>query len=375
MPLSVVGLPTSSEEAQRMARLVMDLRRCAMCGHVFHTEFDYANVPYRSGSNLVFNAAASWKKYQRELATAWIDELSLAGKRILEIGCGDGTFLEPFLERGSRCFAFEPGPDAPIARARGIEVLDEHFTASRLPEIRPDAIVCRHVIEHLADPLEFMQAIALYSDAAGVRPLFLGEVPQVDKAIAEVRINDFLYEHVSNFTKRSFQTLMERSGFEVLAIESRYDDEVVTVVARPTDCAERGRILASAERFREALDGQVTTVRGTIERWVASNRRVALWGATGKGAATINMFNLGRELCPIVVDSDPRKIGAFVPGTGQPIASPAILKTQPVDDVVVCTQWRARDIEREAREVWGIGAEMHVVHRGALVPLTPELAL
>lgn len=373
VPLSVVGLPHSSDEAKAMAALTMNVRRCAMCGHVFHTDFDYEKVPYKTGSNLVYNRAKSWGHYQRELAHEWITRYSLSGKTILEIGAGDGTFLVPFLEAGATCIAFEPGPDADTLAARGVTVHREVFSADRLKSVRPDAIVCRHVMEHLDDPLDFLESIALATDSFDVAPLFLGEVPQIDKAIAEIRINDFLYEHVSNFTSRSFRTLFERAGYAVSEHASRYHDEVVTCVARPVDGGTRRSIRGESEAFLSRVDSGIARVREQIAS--LARHGVALWGGTGKGAALITMYGLGPDLCPTVVDSDPRKVGAYVPGTGQKIESPDVLVKHPVDSIVLCTQWRARDIEREAREVWGLTSDLYVVSKGDLVPLTAELRL
>lgn len=375
VPLSVLGLPRSQDEAEQMATLEMDLRRCAMCGHVFHTEFDYEKIPYRTGSNLVFNKAHYWHAYQAALAEEWIRALEIRGKRVVEIGCGDGTFLRHFVAAGNTCVAYEPGPDADLARRHGITVHQEYFQASRLHESRPDFIVCRHVLEHLADPLDFLQDIALTGHQLGLRPVFLGEVPQIDKALAQRRINDFLYEHVSNFTQNSFRTLFERAGYEVAALASRHDDEVVTVVARPTPPAEALAIRAASRAFHDDVAHQTEAVRRTLDAWQHAERRVALWGATGKAAAMINMFGFSRERFPVVVDSDPRKVGAYVPGTGQQIAGPDALVRHPVDAILICTQWRARDIEHEVRHVHGLGADLFVYHRGAIVPLTPELKL
>lgn len=367
VPLSVVGLSKDEREARAQAKLTMDLRRCAMCGHVFHVEFDYAKVPYATGSNLVFNAAKSWLEYQRDLAREWIERYGIRGKRVLEIGCGDGTFLQPFLAAGNTCVAFEPGPEWETATRAGVTVRRELFRADALAELRPDFIICRHVIEHLDDPLEFLESIALACDEANITPTFLGEVPQIDKALEQARINDFLYEHVSNFTFRSFRTLFERAGFEIEEHASRYDQEVVTIVAAPT--TERRAYREESQDFRARADESVRGVRATIEGWAKGERKVALWGGTGKGAAAITMFGLNADLCPIVVDSDPRKVGACVPGTGQRIESPEKLVREPVDAIVVCTQWRAKDIAREARTVWNLGAELFVIERGALVPL------
>ncbi|MCA9002283.1 MAG: class I SAM-dependent methyltransferase, partial [Planctomycetes bacterium] len=207
MPLSVLGLPRSEREARMMKRLVMDVRQCANCGHVFHTDFDYDNIPYRTGSNLVYNDGSSWRQYHDDLVDEWVEDFQLRGKRIVEIGCGEGMFLERLQKYGNHCIGFEPGPDAERARSRGIEAYAEYFQGSRLFDLKADALICRHVIEHLANPLDFLEDISIACCEADLAPLFFAEVPLIEKAMEQHRINDFLYEHVSNFTRNSFKTL------------------------------------------------------------------------------------------------------------------------------------------------------------------------
>jgi SAM-dependent methyltransferase len=374
-PLSVLGLPRSVAEAQLMPRFVMDLRRCAFCGHVFHTEFETDQIPYRTGSNLVYNRTHFWSAYQARLAQEWIETHALRNGVVMEIGCAAGMFLQPFRNAGNRVVGYEPGPDALRAREVGVEVYQEYFEPSRLAHLRPDAIVCRHVLEHLADPLGLLEGVCQVSRLNGIAPLFLAEVPCIDKALAQQRLNDFLYEHVSNFTARSFATCFERAGFEVLDVRLRHHDEVVTVAARPkVDPATRG-IREDATAFRRGVEPQVARVRAAVQARVDAGERLALWGGTGKGAAMANIFGLTADLVPVVVDSDPAKVGGFVPGTGQRIEGPAYLSSHPVDAVLICTQWKARDIEWEIRNEHGFTMPLLVYHRGELLELTPEIEL
>jgi hypothetical protein len=68
-----------------------------------------------------------------------------------------------------------------------------------------------------------------------------------------------------------------------------------------------------------------------------------------------------------VVDSDKAKAGTRVPGTGQTIQFRDALKANPVDVVIIPTQWRAKDIVAEmTRE--GISVPVVLLeHKGRLV--------
>lgn len=375
MPLSILGLPRTKREAQNTRDFVMDVRQCASCGHVFHTEFMREHVPYKDGSNMVYNQGHAWKAYQDDLAVEWAERYDLNHKTLVEIGCGEGQFVERFLSRGNRCIGFEPGPDAEKLVPKGIESFREYFQGARLFELTPDAILCRHVLEHLAKPIDFLEDIAMACREADIAPVFLAETPLIEKALRRRRLNDFQYEHVSYFTINSMRTLFERAGFEVLAIDARFGEEVVTIEARPRPSQMHRGLRQAARGFHDSVVEQVESVQATLNAWRDKGERIAVWGGTGRGMAFMNMFKIDAGLVPTVLDSDLRKSGGFVPGTGQEIRPPAYLRDFPVDHILITSNWRARDIELEIREEVGSDARLYVYHEGKLRELTPEFEL
>jgi hypothetical protein len=81
----------------------------------------------------------------------------------------------------------------------------------------------------------------------------------------------------------------------------------------------------------------------------------------------MHQFGIDAARFPLVVDSDPGKAGTHVPGVGQRIEFRDVLKSRPVEVVIIPTQWRAKDIAEEmARE--GIAAETLLIeHEGRLI--------
>ena len=351
-PPSVLGLPRTKAEAVSIASFTMDVQQCANCGHVFHTEFDFERIPYRSHSNLVYNHAKYWQEFQDRLAAEWIETYDLHNKRIMEIGCGEGTFLKRFLreELGNSGIAFEPGPDSRKARENGIECYREFFHAAHGISLRPDVIICRHVIEHLSDPLDFVIQIGIECRLQEHFPLVIAEVPCIEKALRLGRLNDFLYEHVSNFTLNSFRKLFEISGFEIVDVSLRYDEEVVNVIARPKPSEQTRTVRLDSRMFHEEVNVQIVEVNRQLNVWREEGKKIAFWAGTGKGASFLNIFRLDDDRFPVVVDSDPLKHGGYVPGTGQLIRSPQYLNENPVDIIFITSQWRVPDIADEIRD-------------------------
>jgi 2-polyprenyl-3-methyl-5-hydroxy-6-metoxy-1,4-benzoquinol methylase len=373
MPLGILTLPETEKDALMMPKYVIDLRRCSACGHVYHTEFDEKNITYVDDSTLVFNRGTAWEEHQKELAKFWIEKFDLAGSQIVEIGCGQGRFLAHFVVAGCEAIGFEPGRDANVAARRGIKVLQQYFQGDSLNHLKPKAILCRHVLEHLAAPVDFLRDIALTCSELDLSPILLTEVPRINKALEQHRISDFFYEHISHFTENSFRTLFEVSAFEVINMESRYGDEVITLAASPRKDLRCKHFKAASSQFGESVQRQIDLAQKQMAEWEYKKKKIALWGAAGKAAALINMLGFTKDRFPIVIDSDPKKIGYFVPGTGQEIRPPAYLKDHPVDGILICTNWRARDIETEIRTKHKLDVPLYVEVNEKIVELTKDL--
>ena len=99
----------------------------------------------------------------------YIDEhLNIAGKTVLDIGCGGGILTEALAHRGARVTGIDM-TDAPLKVARlhaldsGLEGIDyRQMTAEALAEEAPgqfDAITCMEMLEHVPDPTSIMAAI------------------------------------------------------------------------------------------------------------------------------------------------------------------------------------------------------------------------
>ena len=374
-PLSVLHLPRSRGEARDALRFPMDFRACANCGHIFNVRFDYYRVPYEDNSNLMYNDARRWRQYMLDLIDELVEKYHARGKTLIDIGCGDGGFLKLLLDKGAgnRCIGFEPGIEAAHARQNGLEVYKEYFVPQRdLKRLQPDFLICRHVIEHLAKPLEFVSDIAYWCNIQGVFPTFIAEVPQIDKAIRQRRINDYLYEHPSNFTQFSFENMFRLAGYELIDVRGVYDDEVVVAIVRPRPTGRLEEIRRTCEGYRTDLARHVHELPRQLDQLREGGKTIAFWGATGKGAALLNAFDLFDHDYPIAVDSDRNKVGRFVPRTAQEIRGGDYLVDHPVDVIVITSQWRARDIHHEIRARQIQCEQVLVLIDGRLQPIDPR---
>ncbi|MGE0082159.1 MAG: hypothetical protein AB7U81_12780 [Thiohalomonadaceae bacterium] len=232
---------------------------------------------------------------------------------------------------------------------------------------RPDLIICRHLLEHLNNPLGFLQPLSIEITKAGLRTALFAEAPCVDRVFETGRIADFYYEHNSHFTTRSFTRMLELATGSVEVVEHGYDREVIYALAW-LGCTPQTLVLAEeARRFHSATQSSRDTIGAQLDALAAEGCRVAIWGGTGKAAAFINYYGLDATRFPLVVDSDYEKVGTFVPGSGQPIAARDCLIAEPPDVVIIPTQWRARDIVDEMKACGITPARILIEHGGRLI--------
>lgn len=90
-----------------------------------------------------------------------LDQLSkLPRGNLLDIGCGDGSFLATVNEMGFKTFGIEIDLQAyKTAKERGLEVLHGSYKAVESIQQKFDYVVCSHVLEHVHDQIDFVETI------------------------------------------------------------------------------------------------------------------------------------------------------------------------------------------------------------------------
>ena len=103
------------------------------------------------------------------LRANYIDERSpVAGKRLIDIGCGGGILAEAMALRGANVTGVDMG-EAPLSVARihqlesGVQVDYRHATAEQMAAAEPasyDIVCCLEMLEHVPDPAAVIAACA-----------------------------------------------------------------------------------------------------------------------------------------------------------------------------------------------------------------------
>ena len=84
----------SKDEALAAARAPIRLARCDACGLVFNPVFDADLVGYSSDYENALHFSPRFQQYAEATVTRLINRYDIRSRRVVEIGCGDGYFLD-----------------------------------------------------------------------------------------------------------------------------------------------------------------------------------------------------------------------------------------------------------------------------------------
>lgn len=146
-------------------------------------------------------------------------------RRVLDIGCGNGTILAAFKEAGHEVLGIEPDEAArTVAQSHGLPVVDG--TAERLPPAVAgrefDFVVMTHVLEHTLEPLTAVRnAASLLADGGTL----ILETPN-NAAIGMLQAGSTwrwldVPRHLNFFTPVSLKLICRQAGLLPLAVEYR----------------------------------------------------------------------------------------------------------------------------------------------------------
>lgn len=368
---SVLQLPTR-EEALSFPTGDIALGFCNDCGFVYNTAFDPAVLEYSERYDPTQAFSPTFNEWHKDLAQRLVERYGLRNKKVVEIGCGKGEFLNLLCELGNNEGtgfdpAYVPARDLDRGKTRAKFVAD--FYDDRYSGERGDFVCCKMTLEHIQPASEFVGTVRR---AVGEDPntVVFFQVPDVERILEELAFWDVYYEHCSYYSMGSLGRLFRRAGFDVLDLQREYDDQYLMIEARPggqrrtplpqEDDLKRIRGLALA--FKERLAREKRQWQERLAGYRRDGRKVVVWGSGSKGVAFLTTLGLddaapaatqkraGRSSAhavEYVVDINPHRQGYFMAKTGQKIVGPSFLEEYRPDVVIVMNPVYEHEIRRD----------------------------
>ena len=196
--------------------------------------------------------------------------------RLLDVGCGGGSFLKIAREMGAQVQGVEPSEHGvAICEAEGLPVF--HGTLTEFLKTSPgsfDLITANHVVEHHPDPVAFLAEIKTLLDLQGSIWIALPNAGSFfSRQLRDLWHSADLPVHLHHFTARSLETAFMQAGLKVDTLRSESENSL------PGS-------LALLLRRRAFIPGRITLAltRGILSKTGALGRRM---DAAGQGEALL----------------------------------------------------------------------------------------
>lgn len=365
MPILMNRIYATAEEGRSAARGTLDFVSCRRCGFTWNRAFDPSLIKY----DKEYENDQSWSPaFRAHMKARVVDILQSVGDdrkvNYLEVGCGQGRFIEEVVEvAGERlcsAYGFDPawrgeegsGPSGSHIYRRLFDIEAEPLLSDT-----PNIVVSRHTIEHVSDPVGFLSSVRAALGAKSRATIWI-ETPCVTWIFRHRAMQDFFYEHCSLFTARSLAHALEKSGFARPRVQHVFGDQYLWAEAVASDCnvAKSVTVHQDHASLANLLSEFTNSWRPEIAR-AAEAGPVALWGAGAKGVSFSIIVDPKCELIDHVVDVNPHKQGHYLPGSGLPVVSPEGSAARSPHTIYVMNPNYMDEISATVREV-GLSAKL-----------------
>ena len=313
--------------AREINRGNLTLAVCEDCGFIFNQDFDGSKLSYGKEYDNTQTYSPSFESYISELARSLIYDKNVQNCSVVEVGCGKGSFLSKLVESeewGNTGYGFDPSYVGAETVFDGRLKFEKRYYDSECANIHADVVVCRHVIEHIPDPLSLLFSVRqALVHSPNARVFF--ETPCVEWILRNQVIWDFFYEHCSYFTAESLATAFEVSGFQVKSVDHIFQGQYLwleaTISSAEADVTKKPAFISTlAKQFATSEIELINKWEIKIQK-LANQGKVALWGAGAKGVTFANLIDPDRKWIDCIIDLNPNKQGKYIPGAAHPIVS------------------------------------------------------
>ncbi len=196
--------------------LILDL--CSRCNYI---QSRYITNPNDRYSSVDYSYTSSNSKYSRN---HWIDyanflssKINLYNKKIIEIGSNDGFLSNELKKRGANVLGIDASKFMVKLSKKKINSIHAIFSFKQSKKVKKrfgdaDIIIANNVFNHSDEPLDFLKGVNHLLKKEGI---FIFEQPNFTKGVLSLKFDQIYHEHISYFTVKNLNALLENSGFKI----------------------------------------------------------------------------------------------------------------------------------------------------------------
>ncbi|MEW6304899.1 MAG: class I SAM-dependent methyltransferase [Verrucomicrobiota bacterium] len=300
------------------------------------------------------------------------------GHLVLDIGCNDGTLLLSYRTKGLRLLGIDPSDVALMAREKGLQVVNDFFSArafrSAYPDDKPRVITSISMFYDLEDPHAFVEDIRSVLHERGIWILEQSYLPTM------LKMNSFdtiCHEHLEYYSLAALERLFNDHHLEVLDVHLNdvNGGSFRLVVGHAgkhdvrADMNERVQEIRLREfemaldtdepyaQFRANIEKIRTDLQNFLKKAKAEGKLVHGYGASTKGNTTLQYCGVTSDLVPAIADRNPRKWGSYTIGSNIKIISEDESRAQKPDYYLVLPWHFLKEFQQRESEFLGRGGK------------------
>ena len=321
MPKAAQFLP-DAKSLKNDKGIRLEIYQCSGCGLVQLTNNP---VSYFKEVIRAVGISKEMKKFRLRQFHNFVQKYSLQGKKVIEIGCGQGEYLSLMRQCEVQAYGLEVAQKSvTVCKKKGLRTIKGFIDSPTrtLPNAPFNAFFMLNFLEHLPEPNSTLGGIYnnLSDGAVG-----LVEVPNFDMILHNNLFSEFILDHLFYFTEKTLKMTLELNGFDLLESKTVWQDYIISCVIR-----KRSKLDISGFYKHQVK------ITKDIEKYIGNykNGKVAIWGAGHQALTIISLINVADKI-RYVVDSAPFKQNKYTPVNHIPIVSPDALKSDPVDAIII----------------------------------------
>lgn len=299
------------------------INRCDECYHVQLThkvnpDFMFKHYLYVSGTT------KTQLDYFEEFANMVLTEHPTA-KRVLDIGCNDGSQLDVFKKYGLETVGVDPAENLYEISSKKHKVICHYFDVSLFTDEKFDVIVCQNAFAHNYDQFKFLLSVKGLLNDGG--KLYI-TTSQADM-IVNNEFDTIYHEHLSFYNTKSMQALCKRAGLKLINVQFHpiHGRSYIFTVSIDGDDTGVSQVIDTEQKaglynpqtyvdYAKKCNDVVTEFSKVVTKLKQDEMVVVGYGAPAKGNT---LMNYALSTPHFIIDDNPLKQGMYTPGVSVPI--------------------------------------------------------
>jgi SAM-dependent methyltransferase len=310
------------------------IKYCEKCGTAHHTyqipKHQLFPSDYHYRARFTADVLDGMKNLVNYLSKNFIN---LKDKKVLDVGCNDGSLLDFFREKGASTYGIDPTDAAYEAKEKGHDIICDYFSPELVKDYtKVDVITFTNVFAHIEDLNHLLKAVSTVSNPD---TLLVIENHYLGGVLHQNQFDTFYHEHPRTYSLNSFVHIAKTLGLDILSVEfpSRYGGNIRVVIGdkkyhTPIE-SNIDKILEKEKQFihkfnemNEFIKNWSQTKRDEILEFIKENGKIEAKAFPARAAIPLTLLGLDENHIKCVYEKPGSlKIGYYVPGTRIPIVS------------------------------------------------------